>query len=1496
MKTFTMKIKFLPGLIISLLILLGTTNAQNFSFSDSWEKEGFTLKQMSDNKIDINYSVQSFTLQDVDVKGETMKSVQMANHFLPNDAGAPDLPGNGQYIAIPQGAKVSFEVVNSRIERYENIDVAPAFEIPKDNENEPLKFEKDKRIYESNRFYPSKFIKLSEPSKIRGVDVVMLGITPFQYNPITKELIVYRDLEVSVTIEGGNGQYGEERLRSRFWDPMIKDLVINPAVLPEIDYAKRLNNARRESGYEYLIVIPDNAAWHTWANTLKEFRIQQGILTGVVTTDEIGGNNTNTLEDYFDDAYNNWDIPPAAVLLMADYGNAGNSITSPVWDGYCISDHIYADVDGDDQAEMAFARMTAQNEDQLELMVNKVIDFETNPPTSENYYNNPITALGWQTERWFQICSEAVGGYFKNAQGKEPVRINAIYQGNPNNDPWSTAPNTNMILSTFGPDGLGYIPESPSDLGGWTGGNATMVNNAINSGAFLLQHRDHGGQTGWGEPDYGNSDLAGLSNEDLLTFVFSINCLTGKFNIGGECFAEAFHRHEYGVYGIIAATEVSYSFVNDTYVWGLFDHMWPDFLPEFETEPETRGLYPAFGNIAGKYFLEQSNWPYNTGNKEVTYYLFHHHGCAFSEIYSEIPQNLTVVHDDVLLAGLDYFTVTADEEATIALTVDDQIIGLAEGTGAPVDISIDPQQPPTYVTLTVTKTNHFRYTAQLQVIPPNGPYIVKESHSFNDQNGNNQIDYAEEIMLAIGMKNVGTENAEDVIVNISSDDEYVSIVDGTENYGVIEPQGSVSVEDAFTILVSNDVPNDYEFTIDVTAEAGSDTWESSLGLTAYAPILSYVEYSISDPNGNNNGKLDPGETADVVVKVGNIGSSDILGVDGTLNSTDQYITINENQMTYGEIAAGDNTTQNFSISVSPMAPTGHEANFGFNINSTSGHSGNGNFSAIIGQIPVLVIDLDGNNNSASRIRTALIDLEITYDYATDFPQTDLALYNSIFVCLGVYNVGGNHVLTQTEGDYLANYLESGGNLYMEGADTWFYDDKTAVHDYFFINGINDGGSDLGNIEGQDGTLAEGMDFTYSGDNNYIDRLEATGSANVIFENTSASPSYNCAISYDGDTYKTIGSSFEYGGLEDGDFTKEDLMEKYLEFFGFTGKPEAPGIPQGQNDVCNTDEQLEYVIDKVENADYYIWMIEPAEAGTVNGSDTCAYIDWNPEFAGVAEIMVCAMNASGAGPFGEGMDVVIRQAPTAVISTGTVDICNGEEVELSATLTGEGPWTIELNDGSIHTSNSANWTHSMMITESAEFSIVSVEDSYCSNTGEGTLTVNVLPNPVFSLGQDTSFCYYHTITITAPDGYEAYEWYDGSTGMSVVIDSTGVGMSGSKDVWLTVTDDNGCQGTDHMEVMVKECTGIDETEANQFVNIFPNPAEDIIYLKALKEIRGEVNIEIIDCFGKQVYKRDNIDLQKNSNEILYLNDLQNGVYFLIFDNENLHFNKKVVIQK
>ena len=573
------------GVILILLTCLFITfnlNSQEITYLDNWGENGFNLTNENSSSVEIIFSVKNFNFEEKFIDGITAKTIQLPGTILPNDEGAPDLPGLSRFIAIPNGADASFKIISSRTEIFSNIEIAPAPKIPLDTDKGPLVYQKNEAIYSLNANYPENPVLLSSTQKIRGVEVVMLGITPFQYNPVTEELIVYKDLKIEVTFNGGTGYFGEDRLRSRWWDASIKNLLLNNSSLPEINY-NVFSNSRTED-YEYIIITPDDPTFIAWADSIRNFRTLQGIRTGVVTTTEIGGNTVSAIENYVDNAYNNWDIPPSAVLLLADYGTGTSGITSHFYThpaGYpdYASDNRFADVTGNDLPDIAFARITANDASQLEVMITKFLDYERNPPTNPDFYDHPITALGWQTERWFQICSEVVGGYFRNVHSKNPIRINAVYDGSPTSDPWSTATNTSTVLNYFGPSGLGYIPATPQELGGFYGGTASDVVNAINDGSFLLQHRDHGSYSGWGEPDFTSSNINSLTNiNNELPFIFSVNCQTGAFHNASECFAEKFHRHTYsgqnsGALGIIAATEVSFSFVNDTYVWGVYDNM-----------------------------------------------------------------------------------------------------------------------------------------------------------------------------------------------------------------------------------------------------------------------------------------------------------------------------------------------------------------------------------------------------------------------------------------------------------------------------------------------------------------------------------------------------------------------------------------------------------------------------------------------------------------------------------------------------------------------------------------------------------------------------------------------------------------------------------------------------------------------------------------------------------------------------------------------------------
>jgi len=715
-------------LVLFLLFTVTEINGQVIEYSNSWGPSGMTLTRDNPSGVGINFSIEQLSFEDINIDGQTMKVPRLPNIFLFNEEGAPDLPGASKIIMIPKGAQVELKIISARTETISNVNIAPAPRIPKDDDDSPLYYSKDQQIYSQNKFYPESPAIVSGQTTVRGVDIVMFGITPFQYNPVTKELIVYRDLKVQINFIGGNGKFGEDRLRSRWWDQILRDAIYNNSMLTPIDYSRRTLNSE-EAGCEYLIIRPTGSSFVQWADSIKKFRTEQGILTKIVSITDAGSNSASSLETYINTAYNTWTIPPSAVLLLGDYGTSTSSnIISPTYSGSTVSDNVLADVNGDHLPDIVFARMTANNTTEVKTLVTKILDYERTPPTNPNFYLKPITALGWQTSRWFQICSETVGGYWKNVHSKLPVRINAIYSGNPSYDPWSTATNTSTILSVFGPSGLNYIPASPSTLGGWTGGNATMVNNAINSGCWFLQHRDHGSVTSWGEPYYTTSHVNSLTNTDLV-FVNSINCSTGKFNYSGTCLAEKFHRHtsggqNSGALGVIAASATSYSFVNDTYVWGMMDYMWTDYLPShpiYGYDTTSRGLLPAFANVAGKYFLQQSSWPYNTSSKTITYYLFHLHGDAFMRLYSEVPQSLTVSLSGTIYSNATTYTVTADAGSFIALSTNGEILGTAIGTGSPVNIPISGTlTPPDVMHVTITKQNYYRYDANVQIVSPTG--------------------------------------------------------------------------------------------------------------------------------------------------------------------------------------------------------------------------------------------------------------------------------------------------------------------------------------------------------------------------------------------------------------------------------------------------------------------------------------------------------------------------------------------------------------------------------------------------------------------------------------------------------------------------------------------------------------------------------------------------------------------------------------------------------
>ncbi|UCG90974.1 MAG: hypothetical protein JSV97_07755 [candidate division WOR-3 bacterium] len=706
------------------IVLLSTIGfaAEVVTFDDNWgEHSLFNVVSERPRSLEIVFSMHTMVIDEQTIDGVVMRSFGVPAVFLPYP-GVPNLTGASRYVAVPQGATAQVKILDTRIEVYRGVEVAPAPNIPRNNDDSPLRYEKNMSIYGRDVYYPSSPVTLSQPMKMRGVDVVLVGVIPFQYNPITKELIVYKDIRFTIDYVGGNGHFGDDQLRSRFWESMLQGHLLNYNSLPEIDFYAPERLGGRD-GYEYIIIVPDDPVFEAWGDTIKAWRKLQGISCEVYTLTEVGGNTTTAIENFLNNAYATWDPRPVAFLLLSDYQSSGDvyGITSPVWNSYCVSDNIYADVNGDDLPDMHHGRICAQDESDLSIMINKFLSYERNPYTDADFYRAPLCACGWQDDRWFQLASEVVRGFLINELSRSPARQYNL--GSPANPvaggPWSTRTGTTPVVAYW--NSYGYIPlNNPYGSSWWNNGSAAGVNAAINAGAFIVQHRDHGSETGWGEPSYHIGDLDGLTNT-MFTWVNSTNCLTGKYNSLSETFSEKFHRIEYGALGLNAASEVSYSFVNDTYIWGMWDCYWSDFDPGYPGMRMTGhdNLRPCQAMTYGKYYLEAMWFPDSvpgvSGLRVYTYHLFHHHTDAFVTLYSQIPESLSVSHNSELAAGQTSFAVTANDSSVIALTVDGEIIGVAEGTGSPLDISIPAQDPLDTMIVTVTKANYYRYVAKVPV-------------------------------------------------------------------------------------------------------------------------------------------------------------------------------------------------------------------------------------------------------------------------------------------------------------------------------------------------------------------------------------------------------------------------------------------------------------------------------------------------------------------------------------------------------------------------------------------------------------------------------------------------------------------------------------------------------------------------------------------------------------------------------------------------------------
>ena len=1278
------------SLLFVIALVAGITlQAQEYRFNTN--QDGFSMSGRNNTTTTIRHNVSAITLEQTDRDGLQGQFITLSGIHIANQAGAPDLPSGSTLVAIPNGATPSIRMVRYQTKTIQNVDLIPAPQPQLDNDNSPAVYQKDMNIYSRNAFYPATPYQLSEVMTVRGVEMVEVGVMPFQYNPVTKELIVYSDMELELDVKGGNGTYGDIRYRTPEWDQILSDMLLNREVLPEVDYGERRRKhyENRETGCEYMIITPDNEDFIQLADSIKKFRTEQGIPTEIFTVSQCGGNDQTAIRNFIRNAYNTWDMPPAAVLFLGDHNTDGTQgIVSytmnnhPGGDGYnpYISDHIYSVMGNNHMPQIILARITGRNYEEMYHMIKKDLDYERTPPTDPYFYDHPITAMGFQLERWFQLCSEVVNGFWELELGKHPVRQNAIYQGTPGSR-WSTYEHTNEVLSYFGPSGCGYIPQTMSHLTDWSA-TGNSVNEAINKGAFIIQHRDHGAEELWGEPSYSIGNINRLTNTNL-TYVMSNNCLTGRFNYGGvngECFAEAFHRHQYGALGLIAATEVSYSFVNDIYVWGAYDNMWPDFMPTYGTQHATNFIHPAFGNAAGKYFLRQSSWT-DEYWKEITYYLFHQHGDAYMNLYSEVPQHLTVEMLPVLPAGNEHYTLKADEGATICLTANGQIIGFDIATGDLQQITVTPQEIGTTIKLTITKQNYYRYEHFIKTISTEEPYLIFDTVEINDEegNGNQAPDYNETCLLNLGLHNVGFTTMGDFNVTLSCTHPAVEIIQNEHAFASINIDETQMQSGAFIVHFNDELYDQEKVKFLLKMQNAEYCFHDSLTLNIKAPILKYVGLDITDVDGAAMDRLMKGQSSYLTFTIENQGSSKSMDISNRFNLLAPFITVSETKADIPAIEAGATGQVTFLAHVDEDAVDGVinynlQAESGFHTDLRDSHINLGYVSEDF-EGETLNQDMQWNLGSGSKKWTVTEDATALGGHCLRSPSIPDRATASL-------NIGYKADVADTFSFYHKTSTEAGDLLVLtvngKEMDSWSGTGEWERSEYELKEGNNvikfsfkkddsgSGGEDVVMIDhlcfppfakmviyaGDDAEACSNGTFTPDGYIYNQTAFEWTTNGDGTFDDANAAqPTYTFGETdkAEGRVELTLTGTSEYDGSQQNSTVAVSLIPSL-------DPSHMPETPTGETTIdLRLVNQSEYQGEEVGDV-IYTWSLEPETAGTLTNDGHHVLVEWNNDYRGQASISYHYENPCGSTEVSEALDVNLFN------STG-VDESDASKVEV-----------------------------------------------------------------------------------------------------------------------------------------------------------------------------------------------------------------------------------------
>ena len=858
------------------------------------------------------------------------QAISFPNTLLTGPEGEPALPYCAVSLLLPPGQSAeSIQFIGM-----EETPIEGFFRIYPQQAVRPISmgpsgnFLKNEKIYTMDGYYPSKATGMLTTQFMNGFAFGHSAFTPVRYNPLNGSVSFYKQVTIRITTKADNRSVNA--LKNMTSRPDILQSVKRVAQNPEL-MAQYPSRKSRTDDYQMLIIT--TASLQTaWQPLIDLYKIR-GIKTLTVTKEYILANMTGQdaaekVRNYIIQEYQGHNIE--FVLLGGDvdlvpyrglycYVQSGSG-----YEDYDIpADLYFQSLDGNWNAngnnkwgepgeddllpEISVARFTIGNLNELNRMLNKSIMYQSAP------------VLGEMTHPLF------AGEHLYDSPNTEGSQYLELLIGHREDNGYTTDGIT--------PDNT--VDKMYDEITYWSG---TDLINRLNQGRSFLYHAGHANSTY--VMKLSNSDITNSNFSQVngiihnFTFVSTHGCDCGAFD-EEDCIAEKMVNISNFAAGFIGNSR--YGWFNEGQTEGPSAHLQREFVDALYHDG-----YLRIGRAMAESKTMTAPWVTAPGQWEPGALRWNFYDCNLLSdpalsLWTKEPMTVQAAYQAALPLGVPTLPVTVTSGGlpvsmvNCVIMMNGEVHGVAstDASGAAV-VTIDPPFATVgEAQLIISGNNCLPQTFPLTVIPNSGAFVICRAQAINDTlgNSNGAMDYGETILLSLTMKNVGSVPAENVAVTLSTEDPYITLNDASQNYGTIAANDSVTIPFGFKFTVADNVPDNHLTPFQVAATNGTDTWNTDFQIIAHAPVLQAGTMTIADASGNNNGRLDPGETADLIIQTSNIGSSVAVNTQALLNTTNSFVTINTASVDLGNLAPGTPVTATFNVTVDPSAPIGSVANF-----------------------------------------------------------------------------------------------------------------------------------------------------------------------------------------------------------------------------------------------------------------------------------------------------------------------------------------------------------------------------------------------------------------------------------------------------------------------------------------------------------------------------------------------------------------------------------------